>query len=187
MKIVFFILCLSFLIFLISLLNLKFKVLFLVASENRSVYYTLNHRFFNLMQGKILVLSNNEISFIVKKSVLLSKSTSQQFSKSFALELLSRIRLKRVDVYIDTGFLSDAYISAIVAGGMTGLAGVVKSFLSQSQVETKTHITHEFETKNYSLAVDLNIKISTFKIIISILSAHRKVVKINKGEKSYAK
>lgn len=187
MKIVFFILCISFAVLIILFLNLKFKVLFLVTTENQSLYYTLNHRFLNLMQGKVLVLGNREISVIVKKNVLLSKSTSEQFSKAFAIELLSRIKLKRLDVYIDTGFVSDAFVSAMIAGGTTGLAGVVKSYLSWSQTETRVFVSHGFKTKNYSLAVDLNIKISAIKIITSVLSANRKVVKIEKGEKCYAK
>lgn len=186
MKIVFFLLCALLCVLLILLLNLKFKVLFLVTSENQSAYYTLNHRFFNLLQGKILVLDNREISLIIKKNVILTKSSNQEFSKRFAFELLSRVKLKRIDVFVDTGIVSDAFISAIIAGGATGIAGVVKSLLSHTSAQTSVYVTNEFKTKNYAVAVDLNIKISTLKIIASMLSARKKLVEINKGEKSYA-
>ena len=185
MRIVFFILLgvMSFMFYL--LVGIKFKVLALIKSDKRSAYYTLNHRFVNLLQGKALVLENGEVSVITKKNKLLSKKTPEGYGKFIALEILSVVKITRLDVYIDTGLVKDMFLSAIMSGGAVGVGGVIKTIMDAKNIETNFHYSNNLNRKDFALAVDLNIKVTTLQILKSIILAK---IKYNKSikEKNYA-
>jgi len=186
MRIVFFILLGVVIVVFYLLVGIKFKVLALIKSDSKSAYYTLNHRFLNLIQGKVLVLDGGELSVINKKNILFSKKTEKGFAKYIALEMLENIKLTRVDVFIDTGLVKDAFLSAIVSGGSVSIGGIIKGIMENKQIKTNIHYSNNLNRQDFAIAVDLNIKITTLRIILSIIKAKIKFRKSKVKEKKYA-
>ena len=186
MRIVFFILLGLLTILFFFLVGIKFKVLALLKSDSKSVYYTLNHRFINLIQGKVLVLEQGGISVINKRSILMKKDSAPEFSKIMAMELLKNIKITRLDVYVDTGFVKDAFISALVYGGGLGFGGVVSALLNNKNIDTHFHFSNDTQVKDIAIALDLNIKVSALKIIIALIKSKLKFKKTKQEEKAYA-
>lgn len=187
MRIVFFVLPIILLVIIYLLIGIKFKLLMLIKTDNKSVYYTLNHRFINLVQGKVLVLEGGSLSVITRKSILLSKNPPKGLGKLIALEMLTNINLTRVDIYLDTGRTKDAFVSALVDGGGIVFGEIVKWILENKGTTTNIHYSNNLNRTDYALAIDLNVKITTLKILISLIKAKIKYKKLNLKEKNYAR
>lgn len=185
MRMVFFILLGVVTLLFYLLVGVKFQVLLLIKSDTKSVYYTLNHRFINLIQGKALVLENGAVSIITKKSKLISKDTPDGYSKNILLELLSRVKLTRLDVFVDTGMAKDMFLSAILSGGVIGLGEIIASIMENKEIQTKIHYSNDLTRKDFAIAVDLNIKATSLGVLRAIVGAKRKYKKQIK-EKMYA-
>ena len=185
MRMVFFILLGIMTLLFYLLIGVKFQVLLLIKSDTKSVYYTLNHRFMNLIQGKAIVLESGAVSLITKKNKLISKGTPDGYSKNILLELLSRVKLTRLDVFVDTGMAKDVFLSAMVSGSAIGVGEIVSSIMENKNIKTDIHYSNNLKRKDFALAVDLNIKATTFGVLCAIFGARRKFKKQVK-EKLYA-
>ena len=185
MRMVFFILLGIMTLLFYLLIGVKFRVLLLIKSDTKSVYYTLNHRFMNLIQGKAMVLENGSVSLITKKNKLISKDTPDGYSKNILLELLSRVKLIRLDIFVDTGMTKDMFLSAMVSGGAIGVGEIVASIMRNKNIKTDVHYSNNLKRKDFALAVDLNIKATTFAVLRALIGAKKKYKKQIK-EKSYA-
>ena len=177
MRIVFFIVLTIFIIVLTMLSGIKFKVLFLYANKSKSAFYTLNHKLFTLMQGKVLLLEDGKISIITKKNKMMQKDVPKAQSKQIALNILSKIKLKKVDVYIDSGKKQTPLVTALVNGGIKSISGILSSVLRTKNIETNFILNESFEEEEFSIALDLNVKISALSLIISILKAKKEYKK----------
>ena len=151
----------------------KFKVLLLVTSKNKSIFFTLNHKLFTLVQGKVLVLEDGQISVITKK--IIKKQSEPGLDNLIAKEMLTKTKLTKLDVYVDNGKIKDAYLSALVAGSGEAVAGIVKGLLQTKGIETKFHFVNNLNNEDITLAVDLNIKISLVQALIAYIRAKQEL------------
>ena len=190
MKVVFFILLAILVIFILLIIRTKFKVLLLFHLKNKSAYYTLNNRLFTLIQGKVLVLEDGQISVMIKKNKLLKKQTEEGFGEAFFSEIIKKIKLERLDVYVDQGKFGSEMTTALLSGGAKSIAGIVSAILNNKDIETKFHMLNTENKNELSVAVNTNIKISLLGGLVSYLRAKKKLKQLNEvKEKSeeYAK
>ena len=93
MNVVFFIFVGLVMIFLLFLIGIKFKVLCLLHSKNKSVYYTLNHKFFSIIQGKAIILDDGGFSVVIHKNKIVPRDRRENFGLYLAKEILSIIKI----------------------------------------------------------------------------------------------
>lgn len=185
MRVVFFILLIIFIaLAVLILLGNKYKVLFLVSSKQKSAYYTLNHRIFTLVQGKVLILEDGSISVITRKNKMIKKEVPSDYSREIAKEILGIMRLTRLDVYLNSGRVGDAFTTAITMGLGEIMGGVMTSILTNKEVETEFHHISDGNSDEFSVAVNLNVRITLLSLIFAIFRAKKNYNKIK--EKRYA-
>lgn len=186
MKVVFFILLGIFLLIFLVLIGIKFKVLCLIHSKNKSVYYSLNHKIFSLMQGKAIILEDGGYSIVIHKNRIIPKSKKEGFGVYLAKQILTNIKLSRLDVYIDTAKTKDAMITALLQGGVNSISGIITSIMKNKEIQTEFHVTHNNKNKDFTMAINLNIKISLGAFIVSYLRANKEYKMNLLKEKKYA-
>lgn len=177
MRVVFFVLSIVLIVALLAFLifGQKFKVLLLATSKNKSAFFTLNHKLFTLVQGKVILLEDGQVSVVTKK--IIQSQTEPGLENLLAKQMLKKTKLTRLDVYVDNGKVKNAFLSAIVAGTGESLAGVIRGMLETKGVETHFHFVNNLNNEDITLAVDLNIKISLLNAIIAYVQAKRKLKK----------
>ena len=173
------------LIFLI-LMGIKFKVLCLIHSKNKSVYYTLNHKLFSLMQGKAIILEDGGYSVVMHKNKIIPKSKKEGFGVYLAKQILTKIKLSRLDVYIDTAKIKDAMLTALLQGGVNSISGIISSIMKNKEIQTEFHVTNDNHNEDFTMAINLNIKISLWTFIVSYLRANKEYKMNLLKEKKYA-
>ena len=186
MKVVFFILVGIIMLIFLILIGIKFKVLCLLHSKNKSMYYTLNHKFFSVMQGKAIVLDEGGYSIVMHKNKIIPKSSKEGFGFYLGKEIVSVIKINRLDVYIDTAKTKDAMITALVQGGISSIAGIIASIMKNKNILTEFHISNERTNEDFTMAINLNIKISLLQFIFAYLRANKEYKLNYKKEKKYA-
>ena len=186
MKVVFFILLGIFLLLILFLFGVKFKVLMLIHAKNKSAYYTLNHRLFSLFQGKVILLEDGKVSIIISKNKILPKKSKEGFGSILGKEIVKQINIKRLDVYVDTTKMGDAMTTALFAGGIRSLSGIILAIMKNKDVETHFHISNSKGDEDFTVAVDLNVKINLLQFLIAYTKAKKKYNLNQRKEKRYA-
>jgi len=186
MKVVFFVLLGIFLGLFLLLFGVKFKVLVLLHAKNKSAYYTLNHRLFSLFQGKVILLEDGKVSIIISKNKIFPKSTKEGFGSILGKEIMKQISVRRLDVYVDTGKVGDAMTTAIVAGGVKSVSGIISAIMKNKQIETHFHISQDRDDEVVTVALDLNVKINLIQFLIAYIKANKKYNLNQQKEKKYA-
>ena len=187
MEVVFFVLLGILSIIILLLFGIKFKVLALLHSKNKSAYYTLNHRFLSLVQGKVIILENGKVSVILTKNKILPKKSKEGFGSILGLEILKNLNISRLDVYIDNAKIKDAMTTALIGGGVKSVAGIISAILTNKKIQTNFHFSTSKENEDFVVAINLNVKISLLKFLIAYIKAKKKYNKNIELEESYAK
>lgn len=173
-------------LFLLMLIGIKFKVLCLIHSKNKSMYYALNHKLFSIMQGKAIILEEGGFSVVLHKNKIIPKSKREGFGVYLGKEIVSAVKIKRLDVYIDTAKISDAMKTALVKGGINSIAGIISSIMKNKSIDSDFHVSNEATNEDFTMAIDLNIKISLFQFLIAYIRANKEYNLNYKKEKKYA-
>ena len=185
MKVVFFILVGIFMLILFLLIGIKFKVMCLLHSKNRSVYYALNHKLFSVVQGKAIVLDDGGFSVVFHKNRIIPKTRKDGFGVQLAMEILSSFKIEHLEIYIDTVRIGDAMTTALLHGGIGSLSGIISAILKNNNISTDIHVVNEKDSQDFTMAIDLNIKISLWKFIGAYWKANKKYNSNYIKEKKY--
>lgn len=183
MRVVFFLLLIIFVALAVFvLLGNRYKVLLLVSRSQRTAYYTLNHRFLNFIQGKVIILDDGGISVMFKKNWLIKKDSPPAYTKILAREILGITKLTRMDVYLETGQMKDAFITSVMNGAMDTIGGALIGVLKSKEVVTKFHHKKTSEKNEIGVAIDLNIKITLLSFMFASIRAKIKYKKEKNNE-----
>ena len=181
MKVVFFILPIIILIVIFVILSLKIKILMLLSTKSKSIYYSMNHKVFSILEGKILVLSDGSISVINKKNIIIDKHVPSDYSKILATNIIKILRPTKLNVYISTGNVDNAYKTAIIAGLSKVFGGIISALLKSKDVEVFYDQETDTSNNEFSVAVDLNLKISIIKLIFILIKSKKEYKKIKEN------
>ena len=179
MLIVFFIICLFFLI-----IFLPFKTRFMAHVDvlNFKCFYVAKSWIVKFLCGMIVV-DNGKIKMINEKTFL-SGSYNKPFVKNMASELFSRLDIKKVEFFFTGGFKENSFSSAMMCGGVLSFIETLYGYLSLSFDNVKMYkdIKPTFEEDNLELTVDVVVSISLIKILKSLLQATSKTQKLREVE-----
>lgn len=126
-----------------------------------------------LESGKVVVQNANN---------MFSKEIDKEFAKEMAKEMLSRIDIKKMEIFFTGGFEENSYASALVCGSVTSLVRLAYSVLSQQYEDVKLYedIVPTFSDSNLELTFDIVVSLSVFQVVMSLFKSK---LKINKMEK----
>ena len=123
------------------------------------------------MQNKKLYVSN--------LADAITSSYSSPFMKSFAKRLLTKIDVKKMELYFTGGFAENSFTSAIVCGSVSSAVQTFYSFLSQRYENVKLYedVKPTFGKDNLELTFDIVICISFVQIIAAVFGS---AIEVNK-------
>ncbi len=103
------------------------------------------------------------------------------FVKEFSKQIISRIDIKKVELFFTGGIVDNSFSSAIMCGSISSIIQTLFSFLSQKYEGVKLYkdISPTFDENNLELTFDGVISISLLAIFLSAIAA---LFKSNKKE-----
>ena len=124
--------------------------------------------------GKIKVDNSNN---------LISGEINKTFLKQFIKELLSRIDVKKTEIFFTGGLEDDSYASAIMCGTISSLVKTGYSVLSQKYKNVKMYedISPTYHETNLELTFDVVISLSFIQFLISAIKANSYKKKFEEG------
>ena len=146
-------------------------------------FYSLKILKLKIINGRIKY-ENGKI--VVQNSVnIIQDKFNGEFSRKFIYNLLSKIEVKKVEIFFSGGISDNSFSSAIICGGVSSFVQSVYSYFSQKYYNVKLYedIEPKFGEDNLELTFDFVINVSMFSIIVSLLSAFKKNFGEIKNEK----
>lgn len=168
MLIVFFVILL---IFFILIFPFKIRLmghLDLVKMKGFYCFKVLGIKFLN---GRIY-MENGEIK--AENSInFMDGKINKDYMVKLSQEIISRIDVKKTELYFTGGTLESSFSSAIMCGSISSFVETLYSILSLKfdNVKLYSDIKPTFNENNFELTFDVAIAISLLKILISIFSA----------------
>lgn len=134
-------------------------------------FYSIKVLFFRILCGKIYIEGGK-----VKVSNLadaISGSYTSPFMQAFAKKLLSKLDIKKMEIFFTGGFAENSFSSAMVCGSVSSMVRTLYSVLSQRYENVKLYenVSTTFGENNLELTFDIVITLSIFQIISSAVSA----------------
>ena len=128
-----------------------------------------------LESGKISVQNSNN---------MFSKDIDADFAKWMAKDIISRLDVKKMEIFFTGGFEEDSYASALVCGTVTSLVRAGYSVLSQQYEDVRLYedIVPTFAESNLELTFDAAVSISIFQAIVSLIKTKIHVNKMERVE-----
>lgn len=173
--IVFFVIC-----FLILLAIFPFKTRFMghINLIEMKCYYSVKSWILKLLCGKIVV-ENGKLE-MTNEDTLLSGSYNSEFMKKVTKEILSKLDVKKVEIFFTGGFKDNSFSSAIMCGTVLTLVQTIYGYLSLTFDDVKMYedIKPTFDETNLELTIDLVVSISLIKLIKCFLLASKQLKKM---------
>ena len=183
--IVFFIVC-----FFIMILVFPFKVRCMGHFNILKLigFYSLKIMNLKLINGRILF---EDGKFEIQNSVnRIEDGLSSSFSQNFTKQILSKIDIKKVELFFSGGIADNSFSSAIICGTVSAFIMSVYSIFSQKYENVKLYedVDAKFGENNFEITFDIVVSISFISLIISALKANKLKNKEAKNERwSYKK
>ena len=171
--------------FVISIIVFPFKVRVLGHFNLIKLlgFYSMKVFFIRFLTGRIRY-ENNE--FKIENSVnIIKEEFNEEYTKKFIIELLSKMDIKKIEIYFTGGIIDNSFSSAILCGSVSSLVQSLYSYLSQKYYKVKLYedIDPTFNQNNLELTFDAVVSISLISIVISVFSSLKKYKKELKNEK----
>jgi len=134
---------------------------------------------FKLLNGRI-IMQDGELK--MENSVnFMDGYYNGNFVKEFSKQIISRIDIKKVELFFTGGIVDNSFSSAIMCGSISSIIQTLFSFLSQKYEGVKLYkdISPTFDENNLELTFDGVISISLLAIFLSAIAA---LFKSNKKE-----
>lgn len=175
LPIVFFVLCL---VFLILIFPFKTRIMGHVNLLEMKCYYSVKSWIIKLLCGKI-EMENGKLE-MTNEETFLSGSYESGFIKKVFGELLTRLDVKKVEIFFTGGFKENSFSSAIMCGTIVSIVESFYGFLSLKFDDVKMYkdIKPTFDENNLELTLDLVVSFSILGIVKSLLGAGRKINKL---------
>lgn len=170
------------LLLLILILPFKTRMMGHINLVEMKCYYSVKSWILKLLCGKIIV-ENGKIE-MTNEETFLSGSYDKNFMKIIMQELLSKLDVKKVELYFTGGFKENSYASAIMCGSVLSLVETLYGFLSLKFDDVKMYkdIQPTFDETNLELTADLVISISILGIVKCFLKTGKKIKKLKEIE-----
>lgn len=164
---------LSLTLFLMILL-FPFKIRFMTHINllKKKAFYSLKILGIKLLCGRAYIDEDNK--FVVENSINIIKNNSNKdFILSFSKNFLSRMNVKKLELFFTGGLDNDSYSSAILCGVMSASVETLYSVLSlkYDHVRLYEDIKPTFNSTSFELTVDVVVSISLFSLVISLIKA----------------
>lgn len=145
-------------------------------------YYSVKSWIIKLLCGKIEI--ENGALEMTNEETLLSGSYDNDFMKKVFGELITRLDVKKVEIFFTGGFKENSYASAIMCGTIVSLVESLYGYLSLKFEDVKMYkdISPTFDENNLELTLDLVVSFSIFGIVKSLLVAGKKTKKLKEIE-----
>lgn len=145
-------------------------------------FYSIKIWRIRILCGKIYINQNGEIE-ADNLTNLMSSNYNKSFVKGLSKELISKLDVKKIEMYFTGGFVNNSFSSAMVCGSVSSIVQTMFSVLSQKYKNVKLFedIIPTFNEDNFEITFDVVLSISIFQIILSILKANK--FKENKNER----
>ena len=143
-----------------------------------SCYYSVKSWVIKLLCGKI-VAENGKIE-IANDDTLLTGDIDKLFVKKMGEEILSKLDIKKVEIFFTGGFKENSFSSAIMCGSILSIVETLYGYLSLSYDNIKMYkdIKPTFDEDNLELTLDLVVSISLIKIVCCLFEAGKKAKKL---------
>lgn len=174
MLIVFFVLML-----IILLMVFPFKVRFMSHFNILKMkgYYSIKILFIRLLCG--MIYTANGKLYVSNLADAITPRYTSPFMKKFVREILSRVDVKKIEIFFTGGFAGDSFSSAILCGSITSAIQTFYSYLSQKYEKVKLYedVSPTFDKDNLEFTCDIALSISIIQILIAIFASALKVKK----------
>lgn len=158
---------------LMCILFFPFKTRFMTHLNllNTKCFYCLKIWRIKLLCG-MMYLDSGKFK-IENSNNILSKEVDQYFALKLASEILSRLDVKKIEVFFTGGFVDDSYLSAIVCGTVSSIIYSIYGYLSQKYEDIKMYedVKTTFDESNFEVTFDAVVSVSLFQIFVSIFKA----------------
>lgn len=166
--IVFFIVC-----FFIMVLVFPFKVRCMGHFNILKLigFYSLKIMNLKLINGRIMFRDGKlQIENSVNR---IENGLSSGFTQNFTKELLSKLDVKKVELFFSGGIADNSFSSAIICGTISAFINSIYSIFSQKYENVKLYedVDAKFGENNFEITFDIVISISFIAIIVSVLKA----------------
>ncbi len=176
--IVFFIICF---VFLITILPFKTRLMGHLNLLDLKCYYSVKSWIIRLLTGKIFI-ENGKI-VMTNENTIFSK-TYDDFMKELSREILSKVDIKKMELFFSGGFKENSFTSAIACGVMVSMVEVMFGYLSLKYDDVKMYkdIKPTFEEDNLELTVDIVVSVSLWRLVKCFFDTSKKVKKLKEIE-----
>lgn len=173
--IVFFIICFILMIFAFPF---KTRIMGHINLLEMKCYYSVKAWLLKLLCGKIIV-ENSKVK-MTNENTLFSNSYNEEFMKLLTKEILSKINVKKVEIFFTGGFKENSFSSAIICGTILMIVQTFFGYLSLTEENVKIYedINPTFNENNLELTVDIVVSISIFGLIKCIFRADKRNKKL---------
>lgn len=177
--IVFFVICL---VFLIAIFPFKTRIMGHINLIEMKCYYSIKSWILKLLCGKIVV-DDGKLE-MTNEETLLTGSYNSEFLKLVTKEILSKIDVKKVEIFFTGGFKENSFSSAIMCGTILSFVQTMFGYLSLKYDDVKMYedINPTFDETNLELTIDLVVSISLWRILWCFLKAGNKSKKVKEIE-----
>lgn len=170
------------LVMLVLVFPFKTRVMGHVNLLELKCYYSVKSWIIKLLCGKIEV--ENGALEMTNEETLLSGSYDNDFMKKVFGELITRLDVKKVEIFFTGGFKENSYASAIMCGTIVSLVESLYGYLSLKYENVKMYkdINPTFDENNLELTLDLVVSFSIVGIVKSLLTAGKKTKNLKEIE-----
>ncbi len=171
MLIVFFILLL---IILLLIFPFKTRIMCHVNLLEMKGFYSVKVWKIKFLCGKIYISNSGELE-VENQANMIGEEYNKSFAKQLAKQILTRLNVKKMELFFTGGFSNNSFSSAILCGTMSSFIQTGYSLLSQKYNNVKLYedIYPTFNHDNLELTFDIVLSISILKILISVFKANR--------------
>lgn len=172
--------------FLLMILAFPFKVRMMMHANliELKIFYCFKIWRMKFLCGKVIFGKDGEIN-VENSNNLLDGGFDKVFMQKLVREIISKIDVKKIELFFTGGFVDDSYSSAIMCGTITSLVQTIYSYFSQRYENVKMYedITPTFYETNLELTFDAVISVSLLQIIVSVFKANKLKKRIFGGTK----
>ena len=160
------------LIFMLLFCPFKIRLMSHFNMLKKKGFYSLKVLKIKLLCGRAYLNKNNQL--VVENSINIMKShKSKDFILTFAKNFVSKINVKKIEIFFTGGMQNDSYSSAILCGVMSASVETLYSVLSQKydNVHLYEDIPPTFNTGSFELTLDVVIQINLVGLMVSLVKA----------------
>ena len=165
-------------IFLILITPFKIRTMVHFNLFEKKCFYCVKVWIIKLLCGKS-VLENSEIK-VTNQNTFITDKYDSKLIKMFSLEVLSKLDVKKVEMFFTGGINEDSFSSAMMCGSILSIIEVIYGVLSLKYINVKMYkdITPTFDEDNFEFTGDIVVSISLIKLAMTMLSVKNKYKKL---------